>query len=57
VLVLSHRLRGDAGEARETTVMLQMCRELGFSVGHEPDDGDIMKVVLDLGNGAPPPAR
>jgi len=32
----------------ENTVMLQMCRQLGFSVGHEPGGGDIMKVVLEL---------
>jgi hypothetical protein len=30
--------------------MLQMCRDLGFSVGFDPDGGDIMKVVLELGN-------
>jgi hypothetical protein len=36
--------------------MLQMCRELGFSVGHEPDGGDIMKVVLEV-NGATSPGR
>jgi acetyltransferase len=40
----------------ENTVMLQMCRELGFSVGHEPDGGDIMKVVLEV-DGATSPAR
>jgi acetyltransferase len=32
----------------ENTVMLKMCRELGFSVEREPDSGDIMKVVLSL---------
>jgi acetyltransferase len=40
----------------ENTVMLQMCRDLGFSVGHEPDSGDIMKVVLEV-NGTTSPAR
>jgi acetyltransferase len=37
----------------ENTVMLQMCRDLGFSVGFDPDGGDIMKVVLELANGTP----
>jgi acetyltransferase len=37
----------------ENTVMLQMCRQLGFSVELEEGGGDIMKVVLDLGNGKP----
>jgi acetyltransferase len=37
----------------ENTVMLQMCRDLGFSVALEPGGGDIMKVVLELGNGKP----
>ena len=32
----------------ENTVMLQMCRSLGFSVGFDPDGADIMKVVLEL---------
>jgi acetyltransferase len=32
----------------ENTVMLQMCRQLGFKVEHEPGAGDIMKVVLQL---------
>jgi acetyltransferase len=40
----------------ENTVMLQMCRQLGFSVEHEPDGGDIMKVVLEV-NGATSPAQ
>lgn len=40
----------------ENRVMLQMCRELGFSVEHEPDGGDIMKVVLEV-NGATSPGR
>ena len=37
----------------ENTVMLRMCRDLGFSVGRDPDGGDIMRVVLELGNGTP----
>jgi acetyltransferase len=32
----------------ENRVMLKMCRELGFSVGRDPDGGDIMRVVLAL---------
>jgi acetyltransferase len=32
----------------ENTVMLQMCRSLGFSVGFDPGGADIMKVVLEL---------
>jgi acetyltransferase len=32
----------------ENTVMLQMCRDLGFSVGFDPGGADIMKVVLEL---------
>jgi acetyltransferase len=32
----------------ENTVMLQMCRSLGFSVGYDPDGADIMRVVLEL---------
>jgi len=40
----------------ENTVMLQMCRHLGFSVGFDPDGADIMRVVLEL-NGAASPAR
>ena len=39
---------------RENTAMLTMCAELGFSVEPEPDSGDIMKVVLELGNGVGP---
>jgi acetyltransferase len=35
----------------ENTVMLQMCRDLGFSVEREEGGGDIMKVVLDLDAG------
>src|SRR5262249_26993839 len=37
----------------DNTVMLQMWRALGFSVGHDPDSGDIMKVVLELDRAAP----
>ena len=33
----------------ENTVMLQMCRQLGFSVEREEGSGDIQKVVLQLG--------
>jgi acetyltransferase len=32
----------------ENRVMLQMCRDLGFSVEREEGSGDIMKVVLEL---------
>ena len=32
----------------ENTVMLQMCRSLGFTVGFDPGGADIMKVVLEL---------
>jgi hypothetical protein len=32
----------------DNRVMLEMCRQLGFSVAHEPGGGDIMKVVLEL---------
>ena len=32
----------------ENRVMLQMCRDLGFSVGLDEGGGDIMKVVLEL---------
>ena len=30
------------------TTMLQMCRELGFSVETEPDDPSVRRVVLRL---------
>ena len=33
----------------ENTVMLQMCRQLGFSVEREEGSWDIQKVVLQLG--------
>jgi acetyltransferase len=32
----------------ENTVMLQMCRSLGFKVSFDPGEADIMKVVLEL---------
>src|SRR5215472_736770 len=32
----------------ENAVMLQMCRDLGFSIERDPDDGGIMRVVLTL---------
>jgi acetyltransferase len=31
---------------RENTTMLQMCRELGFDIAQEPDDGDVCIVTL-----------
>jgi acetyltransferase len=32
----------------ENTTMLQMCRELGFQVGADPEDPAVKKVMLDL---------
>jgi hypothetical protein len=32
--------------------MLKMCRELGFSVSHNPEDETIYTVTLDLGSPA-----
>jgi len=32
----------------ENTVMLQMCRNLGFKVSFDPGEADIMRVVLEL---------
>jgi acetyltransferase len=37
---------------RENTGMLSMCRELGFSCQGDPDDQQVVKVVLDLGSPA-----
>jgi acetyltransferase len=38
---------------REKTVMLQMCRDLGFHVEYDPREADICAVSLALGD-APP---
>jgi acetyltransferase len=37
---------------RENTGMLHMCRELGFTCASDPDDAQVMKVVLDLSSSA-----
>ncbi|HEX7073835.1 MAG TPA: GNAT family N-acetyltransferase, partial [Hyphomicrobiaceae bacterium] len=37
---------------RDNTQMLQMCRELGFSIEPDPDDSGIVTVTIDL-DGAP----
>lgn len=36
---------------RENRTMLEMCRQLGFSIAADPDDGDLKVVRLDLGEG------
>jgi acetyltransferase len=37
---------------RENTLMLQMCRELGFSVGRDPEDNTVYLVTLGLSSPA-----
>ena len=32
----------------DNTTMLQMCAELGFTVGAEPGEGSVRRVVLSL---------
>jgi hypothetical protein len=32
----------------ENTTMLMMCYELGFAIGDDPTERDVMVVVLDL---------
>jgi acetyltransferase len=34
---------------RENTVMLQMCREMGFNVEYDPHEADICSVTLPIG--------
>jgi acetyltransferase len=42
---------------RGNTNMLTMCRELGFTRRPDPQDGEIVEVVLDLTRGAKAPDR
>ncbi len=37
---------------RENRTMLQMCRELGFTIADDPDDADLCEVRLSLAGGA-----
>jgi acetyltransferase len=39
---------------RENTTMLQMCRELGFSIAEDPDDRDVCLVTLPVANSLSP---
>jgi acetyltransferase len=36
------------GELQENSTMIQMCRELGFEMSHDPDDGSIRHATLHL---------
>ena len=33
---------------QENSTMIQMCRELGFEISHDPDDGSIRHATLRL---------
>ncbi len=33
---------------QENSTMIQMCRELGFEISHDPDDGSIRHATLHL---------